>query len=200
MKRMTTILSMCAMFLVLLFSSGCQVLMLPFQLVYYILGTIVTTFFSLLPVAARCLPLLLFLAQVQDDAGPATPAIDDPATMVCQQVELQQSTAQESLSDAYTMLDQAAQGACETAPDTQLMIFSFDAWTDSRQMAAAIEEQTRGKKIVAIECRLVDGASLFNDKLTFFTLLDRLRNKGISFQGFGSMQPAAGRFYGNHDA
>jgi hypothetical protein len=184
----------------LLFSSGCQVLMFPFQLIYYVLGTVVSAFFTLLPVAARCLPLLLLLAHVQDEELPCSTTIDDTSQMVYRQVQLQQSNTDQQLSDAQTILAQTAKDAGEHQPDTRLIVFSFDAWTSPQRIASEIAEQTRGKKVVAIDCTLVDGTHLFNDKLTFFSLLDRLKNKGIAFKAFGTMKPASDRFFANNEA
>ncbi len=193
MKKFTTSLMLALLSSTLIFCSGCQMLLFPLQMIFYLLGTVVTTFFSLIPVAAKCLPLLMLLARVEDD-GSGTPA-NENAIMVCQSIETQQQTlAAQPLGDAQSLLTQTVQSTSANQ-DTQLVILSFDAWANPKQIESALREQTHGKTIVSLEYKLVDGTSLYNNKLSFFSLLDSLKNKGIIFKGFGTMQPTVDRFY-----
>lgn len=180
----------------LICTSGCQALLFPFQLLYYVLGTAVMTFFKLLPVAARCLPLLMLVANVEESPT-LIAGNDDPASTVYEAIDQQYPNQTVKLDDAQTVLNQAIDQADSS---TQTVVMTFDAWATPRQIEQAIREQTGGKKITRLECRFVDGAPLFNDKLLFFTLLDRMSQKGMLFRGFGSLKTASDLFYNEKDA
>jgi len=170
--------------------SGCEVLMFPFQLIGFILGTTLTVFMKLLPIAAKLLPIAVLFVQAEQpnnqDNIVATTDINIPKHMTYEDIQ--------NYPDGFDII---AKKIDNNKSETFNYIFVFDPKTPKDQMIRKIQNCLDEKKPLKIESCIVNGASFHNEKYRFFMLLEKLRKKGVFFKGYGTMKNAIDMFNGN---
>jgi len=169
----------------LIFLPGCEMLMLPFQFIYFILGSAVTLFFRLLPVAAKLLPLALLIVQVPDE--------ELKENNIERDMEIVYNDAQTDLS-AYPDASLLIQSKLDKKAEGKYVIFSFDAGTGEKEMKRVIRQELNGATPLSAQCYMANGASFYNDKFGFYLLLDRMKKEGVEYKSYDCLKPAVDLF------
>ncbi len=165
--------------------SGCELLVLPFKLIVYILGGTVAVVMRLLPIAAKLLPLALLFVQAEqpkNQDGIVTAKKIDLPKFVCDN---------RTYPDGFKVISEKLDN---DKPEQFNYIFMFDPKTPKDKIVRKIRRQLNKRKLIKIDSCLVNGASFYNEKYRFFMLLDKLRKKGVLFKGFGPMKDTVTRF------
>ena len=169
----------------LMFLPGCEMLLLPFQFVFFILGSATTLFFRLLPVAAKLLPLALLIVRVPDEE-----LKNNNIENNVQIVYHSEQTNPAAHPDASGLI----QSKLKDCTDGKYIVFSFDAATSENEMKAVINKELNGTEPLSVDCYIANGASFYNDKFGFFLLLDRMKKQGVTFKSYDSLKPVVDLF------
>lgn len=164
--------------------SGCGILLLPLQLVYFIVSGTVGLAVGLAPVAAKLLPLLLFVVQVQPE-NPADKFIVKPFPFNFGELEMR--LVREEYENGMDPIRLLSDSIKNNKMDSNSYIFIFDAEIPHDIIKARITRELGDKYPSKIECYYVDGSVLFNDKYQFFVFMDKFREKGVCLKSFGSL-------------
>ena len=169
----------------IIFLPGCEMLMLPFQFIYFILGSSVTLFFRLLPIAAKLLPLALLIVRVSDE--------EIKENNINQEIEIVYNTNQSDQS-AYPEASSLINSKLDNKPDGKYVVFTFDAGTSEKEIKRVINTELNGSNPLSVECYMANGASFYNNKFEFYMLLDRMKKEGVKFKSYGCLKPTVDLF------
>ncbi|RJP57017.1 MAG: hypothetical protein C4541_11105 [Candidatus Auribacter fodinae] len=165
--------------------SGCQIFMLP----VYIVGGTVVILGKLLPIAVRLMPLALLLVQVEDENSSGTMVVKADIPGMVESSQAVCADGVNAYQDGFMVIESVMRKS-DGGTRKKLLIFAYDTFLPADVVAQEIQNRLPAGRVVKIDSHVVDGASFWNQKYRFFSLLDTLKEQGISFHAVGMLQPS----------
>jgi len=176
--------------------TGCSILLLPVQLVFFIFGAAMGMVSALAPLAAKMLPLLLFLVQTEpENTSGKLFANRFPFNFD----EFDRKLAKQQYIAAYDPVKLLSAKLADNSITKNSFIFLFDAEMPPDIIRAKILKELKNRKASKIECFYVDGSVLFNNKYRFFVIMDKFNAKGALLKSFGSLNYCSDLYHLNGD-
>lgn len=163
---------------------------MPIVGVYAVLIASLQIVFGLVPYAVNLLPLLLFVIDTPADATHSEYAFSasDARAVYASNTFDDASELPDGLVFLRTISVEAPPASFRRT------LFAFEYGIPPHEIARAVSDELKGNVPESITVHLIDGASLFNDKFSFFSVLNSLKNRKITLKCFGILESTTALF------